>query len=259
MKTIKYILTLGLAVLFLISCEEKQPPLFGDITGLYFNNKDKGTVVESTSVTFVYEDSDRMDIPVAIQLMGRISDADRNFSIAVSSDNAEEGVDYILPESALFPAGASDFGYVVTLMKTEALKSESKTLYLELRENENFSLPVTELDQASGKVSLVKFRIEFSNRFSEAPASWDKGLLGKFSQQKFELIIKVLGIDRSDFNNPEKMPLSRQAYISAEMTAYVEAQLALYKAGKECDMDIFEDSENPDPDKVLTFKKTDDE
>lgn len=240
----------------LVSCEEQNPPLFGDITGVYFNNREKGVVVDNEAVTFVYVDSETMDVPVTVQLMGRLSDEDREVSITVTSEDAVKGEDYDIPASAVLPAGASSFEYTVTLTNTASLKQETKTIDLEIHENGNFGLLVTELEQASGKVSLVKFRIVFSDQFSEPPVAWDKNILGEFSQQKFELIIKELGISRSDFNNPEKMQISRQSYISETMTEYVNDQLALFESTGSCDMDIFVDKDNPSADNVLIFKKT---
>jgi hypothetical protein len=93
-------------------------------------------------------------------------------------------------------------------------------------------------------------RIYFSDMFTKAPAAWDKNLLGEFTQQKFELICKVLQIDPDDFNDPAVITLAKMLYISAEMTAYVAEQKESRDAGMEYDRAAF-DSQTGEP---LTFR-----
>ena len=63
---------------------------------------------DSIDVTFVYEDADFIVVPVRVQLVGRVADESRPVNISVSSGNAVEGKDYILPEDSVLPAGASE-------------------------------------------------------------------------------------------------------------------------------------------------------
>ena len=201
MKTLKYIM-IAATFLGLVACEERNPEHFADVTGVYFNNTTGlMSVTDSLDLTFVYEASDVMEVPVKIQLLGRAVDYDRPVSISVTSENAEAGKDYILPQSPVLPAGASSMDYVVTLLRTDALKTQKKNLALELHENEHFSLHVSELAQISDTVSVVSFRIFFSDMFTTAPSAWDEKLIGQFTQQKFELICRVLDINPADFND----------------------------------------------------------
>jgi hypothetical protein len=87
--------------------------------------------------------------------------------------------------------------------------------------------------------------------FTSAPAAWDANLLGVFTQQKFELICKVLEIDPGDFNDPSLMTLAKQLYISAEMTAYVRGEAGKKEAGKPYDTDAFD----PQTGEPLSFTK----
>jgi len=247
MKKIYYILS---SLLLLISCQERHPAPFHDITGVYFNNTSGlMAVTDSLDVTFVYEAGDEVEIPVKVQLLGRTTDTDRPFSISVNSENAVEGVDYILPEAAVMPAGASSVDYVVKLKRTEPLKREKMMICLQIHANEHFDLPVTHIVQINDTVSTLDYRIYFSDMFTKAPAAWDENLVGEFTQQKFELICKVLGIDPGDFNDPGVITLAKLLYISAEMTAYVQGEAEKKKAGEEYDREAFD----PQSGEPLTF------
>lgn len=249
MKRFRNIMILGL--LFLVSCEERNPDLFGDVTGVYFNNVTAAmAVTDSLDYTFIYEASDMIEVPVRVQLVGRASDADRPLNITVTSDNAQEGVDYVLPSEAVLPAGAYYADYMVTLKRTEALKSSRKMIQLQMHANEHFSLPVTEMSQITGNVPLLSVRIYFSDMFTQAPISWDANLIGEFTQQKFELICRVLEIDPADFNDASIVTQSKMLYINAEMTAYVEGEVEKKNAGESYDTDAF-DKETGEP---LTFR-----
>ena len=235
------------ALLTLASCEERTPGHFQDISGVYFNNTAGSMLItDSLDVTFVYTAGNDLEVPVKVQLLGRTADQDRPFAITVSSDNALEGVDYTLPQRAVIPAGASYADYVVTLRRTEALKSEKKMISLQVHANEHFDLPVTHIVQYADTVSTLEYRIYFSDMFTKAPAAWDANLVGTFTQQKFELICKVLSIDPADFNDPSVITLAKLLYISTEMSSYVEDQVKKKNAGEPYDQDAF-DKETGEP------------
>ena len=208
------------------------------------------TVTDSLDLTFVYEVSEELEVPVKIQLMGRAADFDRPLSVTVSSENAQEGVDYVLPSSPVMPAGAYSTEYKVVLKRTEALKKTRKMIELDIHANEYFELPVSELAQIMDTVSLLNLRIYFSDMFTKAPSAWEDNLIGEFTQQKFELICKVLEMNPADFNDPGVVTLAKMVYISAEMTAYVEGEVAKKNAGEPYDEDVF-DNETGEP---LTFR-----
>lgn len=232
-----------LGVLLFAGCEERNPALFEDISGVYFNNRSGSmTLSDSLDVTFVYEKEDFMDVPVKVQLIGRPADHDRAVTVTVASENAEEGLDFMLPEDSVFPAGAVELEYVVRLIRTDALKSQKKMISLTIHENEHFTLPVTEMVQVADTVSTLNYRIFFSDMFTKAPAAWDENLVGKFTQRKFELICDVLDMDPADFNDPSVVTLAKLLYISAEMTAYVKAELEKKEAGMPYDENIIDPS-----------------
>ncbi len=231
-----------MAILGLGSCSEQTPDVFDDINGVYFNNRTNTNILQdSTDLTFVYQKGDEMEVTVQIQLVGRPSNQAREIALAVSSDDAKEGTDYVLPAKAEIAAGETTCQYTVTLKRTAALKTQKKHLKFTLLPNANFTLPVTQETTSNGDVvTTLEYGIVFSDQFTTAPKAWEKGLLGAFSQQKFELACKVLDLDPADFNDDSKMTLAMQSYISAEMQTYVLQQENLKNQGLAYDEDAFD-------------------
>ncbi len=224
------------------SCSEQTPELFKQIDGVYFNNRTDTNVLEdSTGVTFVYQKGDEMKVSVKIQLLGSPIDNSREIAISVSSDDATEGTDYVLPAKAEMPAGETTCSYVVTLKRTAVLKIQNKHLTFTLQPNDNFTLPVTQETTSTGDVvTTTEYKLTFSDQFTTAPKAWEKGLLGEFSQQKFELACSVLDLDPADFNDSSKMTLAMQSYISGEMQMYVRQQETLKNSGQGYDENAFD-------------------
>lgn len=244
---IKTFVVLAMAALALNSCSEQSPEEFQNINGVYFNNRTNTNILQdSTDVTFVYQKGDEMQVPVQIQLVGRPSDQAREIAIAVSSDDAQEGVDYVLPAKAELPAGETTYQYIVTLKRTAALKTQKKHLKFTLQPNANFTLPVTQEKTSNGDVvTTLEYGIVFSDQFTTAPKAWEKDLLGAFTQQKFELACSVLDLDPADFNDASKMTLAMQSYISSEMQTYVRQQENLKSQGLAYDKNAFDAQGNP--------------
>ena len=177
--------------------------------------------------------------------MGRPSDKAREIALTVTSNDATEGVDYILPEKAELAAGETVLNYMITLKRTAVLKTSQKHLQIALQPNANFTLPVTQETTANGDtVTTLSYKIVFSDQFTTAPKAWEKGLLGVFTQQKFELACKVLDLNPADFNDDSKMTLAMQSYISAEMQSYVKEQQKLRNNGEAYDANAFDANGN---------------
>ena len=239
---IKNLLIGAMMVIAFGSCSEQEPDVFQDINGVYLNNRTNTNILQDkTNVTFVYEKGDEMQVPVKIQLVGRPSDQPREIALTVSSEDAQEGVDYVLPEKAELPAGETTLEYMITLKRTAILKSQQKHIQISLQPNAFFTLPVTEETNANGDVvTTLQYKIIFSDQFTTAPKAWKTDLLGDFTQQKFELACKVLELDPGDFNDESKMTLAMQSYVSSEMQSYVKEQQKLRNSGKTYDADAFD-------------------
>lgn len=246
MKIRHHFTTLALATLLLSSCSEETPDAFLEINGIYFNNRANASaasaLLDNTDVTFVYENSDEMEVPVKIQLTGRPSAINRPIEVVVTSENAIKGIDYTLPLTAELPAGATELNYIVTLKRTDALKAQTKSVRLEIQANSYFSLPVTHEVQANGEsVSTLHYEIFFSDQFTNPPAAWRTDLLREFTQQKFELICRVLSVEPADFNDSNKMTLSKQLYISVEMNNYVRREIEKRDRGENFDPKVLDE------------------
>lgn len=246
-----------LAAVALSACDERVPAAFEEIDGIYFNNRanisSSSALLDNVNRTFVYENTDEMEVPVKIQLLGRPVSHARPIELRVTSEDAVEGVDYTLPDKAELPAGATFLNYTVVLKRTPRLKEEAKTIALEILPNACFSLPVPEEVQVNGDtISTFRFRIIYSDMFVAPPSAWEKGLIGEFSQQKFELICKVLNIAPSDFNDASKITFSMQLFIYSEMTEYVAREVAKRDRGEEFDKDVL-DIKTGEP---LSFRDT---
>ena len=246
-KLASYILVLFVA----LSCQERHPALFDDVSGVYFNNL-SGTMslLDSLDFTFVYEAEDRVEVPVKVQLVGRCADYDRPVNVVVRSSDAVLGEDYLLPEDPVMPAGAYSTDYVLTLIRTQALKHQKKTIQLEILPNEHFSLPVTEMVQIADTVSTLLYTVSFSDMFTKAPQSWDTNLVGRFTPEKFDLACKVLDINPADFNDPQVVTLAKLLYISAEMTDYIAGEIEKKNNGQPYDEEAFDQNGEP-----LVFNK----
>lgn len=230
-------------------CSESLPAHFDQIEGIYFNNQqNNGLLIDTASYTFIYEDADQMEVPVRIQQLGRMSQTPRAVNLRVTSPDAVEGVDYDLSGEALLPANANSFDYLITLYRTEALKSETKHLVVELAPNDSFILPFTEQIQSGDTVSTVRYTIYFSDQFTAPPAGWQTIFIGAFSQQKFELICEVMQIARADFNEEGVISSAKWMYIQSTMINYVSTQERLRDAGQPYDERAFDESGAP-----LTF------
>lgn len=227
----------------LLGCDKREPAGFEEINGIYFNNRLANNVLEdSINLTFVYTNSDELEVPVVIQLLGRPSGDVRPIDIRVSSPTAKEGVDYVLATAPELPADSTVLHYWVILKRTPILKKESRVINLELHANDYFSLPLPWQVQAGGDTtSVLRYRIVFSDRFIVAPEGWMSDFGGEFSQRKFELICRVLAIDPADFNIKNQISLAKWMFIQLEMTGYVNQQIVQKNSGQEYDEEAFDE------------------
>lgn len=214
------------------ACDERVPDLYSAPDGIYFNNRGAGNrLMDTTSVTFVYEPDSvlTVDVPVAVQSIGRQSAQDRPVSIRVWSDDAVEGVDYELPVPAVLPANTSSFSYIVRLIKTPAISTEQKSIYLEISANEYFQTFLTQEETGDSEhpyADRLRYRIDFSNFYSTPPAGWLPEYVGEFSERKLRLLWKLFDdvVDREDYNVAGAIPFNRWIYMQREVDNYLFTQ-----------------------------------
>ena len=235
------------------ACDERTPDLYSAPNGIYFNNRTAtNQLLDSTALTFVYSADDvmSMDVPVAVQSIGRQTDYDRPVNIRVYSDNAEEGVDYELMTPAVLPAHTSSFNYVIRVKRTAAIRTEVKSIYLELFSNDEFTtiLGIPEADGKTQTPGMLKYRIDFADFYSTAPLGWRAEYVGAFSERKLRLLWKLFDtvVDRADYNVPGRIPFNRWIYLQREVENYMDLQAAIlngYETRYELDLDALVDPE----------------
>ena len=240
-RHLKYMI-LGCALLVAAGCKESLPPHFDDITGIYLNNLLPNRAhTDSVSLTFIYEDKDEMEVPVRLQLLGRTAETARPVTVSILSDNADAGRDYEAPSIAELPANATAFDYVIKLKRTADLKKETKKLIVRIEANDYFILPFESIIQSGGQeTSVVDFIIEYSDQFTAPPVGWNEMFAGKFTQQKFELITRVMDIPRNYFNDKNKISPAKWIYIQEQMTLYVRGEQKKKDQGLDYDPEAFD-------------------
>lgn len=125
-----------LAAPLLTSCEESLPDHFHEIQGIYlYNLLPNKTHTDKVDLTFIYEDNDQLDVPVKVQLLGRMKDYARKVDIVVESENAVEGKDYELANAAEMPANATEFDYIIRLKRTPELEKMTKQVVVRIQPN----------------------------------------------------------------------------------------------------------------------------
>ncbi|MCD8318134.1 MAG: hypothetical protein LUC45_04455 [Paraprevotella sp.] len=207
------------------ACDERTPELYSAPNGVYFNNRTSGDeLIDTTAVTCVYEPdtTEYMDVPVVVQTIGHQSDEDRPVNIQVHSDYAVEGVDSEQITPAVIPAHTSSISYVVRLKRTKALQTELKSIYLELASNDYFSTFLSQ--EATGNdqqpyISMLTYRIDFSDFYSTAPAGWRRDYVGESSERKLRLLWKLFDgvVDREDYNVAGAIPFNKWVYMRDEV------------------------------------------
>ena len=237
---------ISLFILLLSSCEKVQPKYFDDISGVYFKNyASAGVLSDSREVTFAYIDGDEYDVEVSVQLLGRTSDEDRTVALEAYSEDADEK-DYNIVNQVVIPAGETSFQIVLRLFRTADLKQTTKKVTLRLKENENFIIPFAEMSTSGGvKVAADTYTISFNDLFTVAPDGWESVYVGVFSQQKFELLCKVMQMSRSTFTAKGAISSARWIYIQTTMQQYIIEQQKLKDAGKDYDKQAFDSEGKP--------------
>lgn len=199
-KFISY-MACGAVAAVCMSCENELPVYGSPDNRLNFEVKYDGNTDEliPQSYSFVYADDDVMQDTVWLRLttMGFISNADRGFELQqVKSDgvDAEPGVHYVSFDDEAWkakylfvPAGQNEVKVPVIVKKDASLEQETVSLWVRLKENENFI-------QGYEKSSLVKIMV--TNQLVR-PSNWDYTMdyyFDAYGPVKHRLMIDVTGL-----------------------------------------------------------------
>lgn len=242
MKKILIASILFLSFLGLTSCSEEKIGLYEDKDNIYFSpavfpsikfeNKDVAT--DSTGFSFAFEKAslDKKVYLIPIRVQGKLSDKDRKVKVVVDPlSTAVQGTHFTLPESIVMRAGKAIDTIAVTIYKTPDLKSNTRTLILNLEGNEFFDTKMQSkvtnvLTQKT--MSYVQFKLTFNNILI-MPKGWVEYYLGKYSAKKFLLMCDLLNLDPSVFSmtygsNP--LTAGDYLYYGVFMRRYLQDQKA---------------------------------
>ncbi len=201
MKQLKYVL-LFLTLLTGFSCKKADYFTYKDIARIQFGPElsllysFSSAFKDSTKTqTFAYLSNTTLIDTVwfDIYTMGNISKQDRPFSIVQEpvsgAYNAAPGVHYKnftdqdIAKNYIVKAGDMHSRVPIILIRDATLKSNNAVLKIVIAENEHFKW---------GQENLLWRRLTFTDKLSK-PASWNVGMLGKYSEVKHRFMISVTG------------------------------------------------------------------
>ena len=129
------------------------------------------------------------------------------------------------------------------MKRTEAIKTELKSIYLELSANEYFTT-FLERDSTGSEerpyTEMLKFRIDFSDFYSTPPAGWLPEYVGEFSERKLRLMWKLFDdvVDRADYNVKGAIPFNKWVYMQREIDTYMTKQLYILLGYEQGTVDV---------------------
>ncbi len=128
---------------------------------------------------------------VVLYVMGTVSDQDRTASIEiVEEETTASSSFYTVDESVVIPAGQDSIILPVKIYRDESLEEDTVTLFLEVVENDDFKVGVSEEDH---------LKIIWNDILSK-PTNWDdlEEFFGSYSLVKYRFIIDTLNIATFD-------------------------------------------------------------
>lgn len=222
----------ALAAILPLSCTDSLETYSGE-AGIYFAMRVESSAVntdtlycETSSLPFIVTDADRAVFNLKVKILGAVSDRDRQISIEVvpeETDALEEDYDPLLPGYTL-PAGAVFGSIPITFHRTASLEGQERRLTVRLIGNNDFALPITLWKNSSDEyVNVVKHTIIISDKYVQLPG-YAEGFFGPFSEKKMKLLLEVLGLEISDFN--EEMPYTQAKAYGQKFDRYLKEQKA---------------------------------
>ena len=215
-----------------VACTDNLEKYNGE-AGIYFAMRVEDSAVntdtlysETSSLPFIVTDDDMAVFNLKVKILGAVSDKDRQISIEVvpeETDALAEDYDPLLPGYTL-PAGAVFGSIPITFHRTASLEGQERRLTVRLVENSDFALPITMWRNSSDEyVNVVRHTIVISDKYVQLPG-YAVGYFGPFSEKKMKLLLEVLGLEISDFN--EEMPYTQAKAYGQKFDRYLKEQKA---------------------------------
>lgn len=214
------------------SCSS-QLETYSGVSGIYFAMNTGSTAVnadtmysETSSLPFIVTESTDSAFNLKVKILGAVSGRDRQIAVEVVPEESDAlAGDYEpLQASYTLPAGTVFGNIPITFHRTASLEGQERRLTVRLVENGDFSLPIRMWRNSSYEyVDVVKHTIIFSDKYVQLPG-YTTGYFGPFSEKKMALILEVLDLDISDFN--EEMPYARARALGQQFDRYLKEQKA---------------------------------
>ena len=135
----------------------------------------------------------QQEMQMTLYVMGEAASTDRTAKLEVDASNTTASASqYILPETITIPAGKLEVPFVVTLMRSEGLTSQTVSLSFKVVESNDFKVGVIEQNHFSMKWNDILGK----------PKNWDtelKEFFGEYSLAKYRFIIDTIGF--GEFGN----------------------------------------------------------
>ncbi len=226
MKRICIIITSAVfAGLFWSGCQKDLDTYQGE-SGIYFDHMGKETqaILRADTLPFRWGQIDgeilEEKLSLQVNLIGNVTDYDRKFRVNVIESAipeglkdkmkaAVEGVDYQPFETeCTIPAHEASTTFEITLLRTEALQTESRVLTLALEETEElkflYSREVVDKENNRRRIDLQ--RVIVMDETLPQPDWWwgdINDIFGDYSMKKAITICNVMEIDRKEWLSQE--------------------------------------------------------
>lgn len=178
-----------------------------------------------------------------VRVTGHVKDYDRAFEIRINKDSttAVEGMNYEFNASdKVIKAGMHYADVPIRVLRAENLQKEELRVTVELLPNENFNLAFKKLYSLPGTMPMDRkdeghnpaFHSIYMNYLLVRPDAWvpgfeyeigqtEGGLLGAFTEKKFNVISEVCKVTYDEFISKSTMPQIRIQVIQQQMKAYL--------------------------------------
>lgn len=135
----------------------------------------------------------QQEMQMTLYVMGEAASTDRIAKLEVdASKTTASASQYILPETITIPKGKLKVPFIVTLMRSGNLTSETVSLFFKVVESSDFKVGVIEQNHFSMKWNDILGK----------PKNWDtelKEFFGEYSLAKYRFIIDTIGF--GEFGN----------------------------------------------------------
>ncbi len=241
------IITAMAASLFCSGCQKDLDTYEGE-SGIYFDHMDKAIqpLLRADTIPFAWGqiagDILEQKISLQIDLIGNVADHDRKFQVTVAESIipealkgemqvAVEGVDYLPFETeCMIPANEVSTNLEITLLRTEALQTESRILTVELHESDElkflYSREIVDKNDNRRRIDLQ--RVIVMDETLPRPDWWwgdINNIFGDYSMKKAITICDVMEIDRQEWLSDDfGQQTSRIRFIGQHMQRWLDEQ-----------------------------------